>query len=53
MHWNSRFFPYAIVAKCLIQKNISHMYVEMMFVTSHLAMVLGITLIANVHTVAI
>jgi hypothetical protein len=47
------FFSYAIVAKCFIQKNIIHMYVEMMFVTSHLAMVSCITLIANVHTVAI
>jgi hypothetical protein len=47
------FFSYGIVTKCLIQKNTIHMYVEMMFVTSHLVGVSGITLIGNVHTVVI
>jgi hypothetical protein len=47
MHWNSPFFP--MQAKKFIQKNNIHMYVEMMFITSHLAMVPNITLIGNVQ----
>jgi hypothetical protein len=47
------FFSYAIVAKCLIQKNNIDMYMEMMFITSHLIVVPSITLIGNVHTIAI